>query len=296
MSFISGNLQTVDLIISDVFFPTEDGLLILQEVTSKFDIPTVTMASSGDTSTVMKFITNGASDFLIKPVRIEELKNIWQHVFRKQIGEHKKKSATCGSRELLYPPPAVAPSPGAARTTGIVEAAAIVEREVREINGTITDIQDLKKSRLIWTMQLHRQFIAAVDFLGADKAVPKKILEIMKVKHLTREQVSSHLQKYRMHLRKSTPTMPKGGETPSSSDGNRSNIPKIRNRSSRSRGFDQDGCMEITDYSLPKDDLSSGSECMLGEQNNYSQDDFNDFTWDSDKQASESYLWNFEAE
>ena len=41
MSFIYGNIQIVDLIISDVFFPTEDGLLVLQEVTSKFDIPTV---------------------------------------------------------------------------------------------------------------------------------------------------------------------------------------------------------------------------------------------------------------
>jgi len=41
MSFIYGNIQIVDLVISDVFFPTEDGLLVLQEVTSKFDIPTV---------------------------------------------------------------------------------------------------------------------------------------------------------------------------------------------------------------------------------------------------------------
>lgn len=41
MSFLYGNKQTVDLIICDVCFPTEDGLLILQEVTSKFDIPTV---------------------------------------------------------------------------------------------------------------------------------------------------------------------------------------------------------------------------------------------------------------
>jgi len=41
MSFIYGNIQIVDLIISDVCFPTEDSLLILQEVTTKFDIPTV---------------------------------------------------------------------------------------------------------------------------------------------------------------------------------------------------------------------------------------------------------------
>jgi two-component response regulator ARR-B family len=38
----------------------------------------------------MKYI--GASDFLIKPVRMEELKNIWQHVFRKKIGEEQRKT------------------------------------------------------------------------------------------------------------------------------------------------------------------------------------------------------------
>ena len=41
MSFIYGNEQTVDLIICDLFFPTEDTLLILREATSKFGIPTV---------------------------------------------------------------------------------------------------------------------------------------------------------------------------------------------------------------------------------------------------------------
>ncbi|CAN6282935.1 unnamed protein product [Urochloa humidicola] len=103
MSFIYGNQQTVDLIICDAFFPTEDSLLILQEVTSKFDIPTVIMSSHGDTRTVMKYITNGASDFLIKPLRIEELKNIWQHVFWKQIGvEHKKYNNAQHVNQLSY--------------------------------------------------------------------------------------------------------------------------------------------------------------------------------------------------
>ncbi|XP_062201302.1 two-component response regulator EHD1-like [Phragmites australis] len=296
MSFIYGNLQTVDLIISDVFFPTEDGLLILQEVTSKFDIPTVIMSSNGDTNTVMKYITNGASDFLIKPVRIEELKNIWQHVFRKKLREHRKNNDAQHIDQLFYPP-TVAPSTCAVRTTGITEATTTMESDIREINGMVTDIRDLRKSRLSWTVQLHHQFIAAVNSLGADKAVPKKILEMMKVKHLTREQVASHLQKYRLHLRKSTQTLRKYDPTSSSSHPNKSNILKTQlNRSSNSMYFDQDGCMEITDYSLPKDDLSSGLDCMLGERSNYSPEGFQDFRWDSDKQPSETDLWNFEAE
>ncbi|KAF0929809.1 hypothetical protein E2562_025947 [Oryza meyeriana var. granulata] len=285
MPFILNNLQRVDLIISDVFFPTEDGLLILQEVTSKFGIPTVIMASRGDTSTVMRYVANGASDFLLKPVRIQELSNIWQHVFRKQIAP----STPAGNLEQPYPPPtAMAPStPATSRTAA--EASAPLESEMRDIdnNGEITDIRDLKKSRLSWTAQLHRQFIAAVNLLGDDKAVPKKILGIMKVKHLTREQVASHLQKYRMHLKKSIPTTSRDGATLSSTP------LKTQDHSSRSEYFDQEGCMEITEYSLPKDYLSSGSECMLEEQNDYSSEGLQDFRWGSDKQEYGPFFWNF---
>ncbi len=32
----------------------------------------------------MKGITHGACDYLLKPVRLEELQNIWQHVLRKK--------------------------------------------------------------------------------------------------------------------------------------------------------------------------------------------------------------------
>ena len=42
------------------------------------------MSSNGDTDTVLQGVTHGAVDFLIKPVRTEELRNIWQHVLRKR--------------------------------------------------------------------------------------------------------------------------------------------------------------------------------------------------------------------
>jgi len=40
------------------------------------------LSASGDTELVMKAISHGARDFLQKPVRLEELRNIWQHVIR----------------------------------------------------------------------------------------------------------------------------------------------------------------------------------------------------------------------
>lgn len=42
------------------------------------------MSSNGETPVVLRGVTHGAVDFLIKPVRIEELRNVWQHVVRRR--------------------------------------------------------------------------------------------------------------------------------------------------------------------------------------------------------------------
>ena len=57
-----------------------------------------------------------------------------------------------------------------------------------------------KKPRVVWSVEMHQQFVAAVNQLGIDKAVPKRILDLMNVDGLTRENVASHLQKYRRVL------------------------------------------------------------------------------------------------
>lgn len=48
------------------------------------------MSADNSKSVVLKGVTYGAVDYLIKPVRIEALQNIWQHVVRKRrsVPEH----------------------------------------------------------------------------------------------------------------------------------------------------------------------------------------------------------------
>ncbi|KAL5099085.1 hypothetical protein RYX36_003412 [Vicia faba] len=58
-----------------------------------------------------------------------------------------------------------------------------------------------KKMKVDWTSDLHKKFVKAVEQLGIDQAIPSRILELMKVDGLTRHNVASHLQKYRMHKR-----------------------------------------------------------------------------------------------
>lgn len=54
------------------------------------------MSTSATTDVVFQGVTHGAVDFLIKPVRLEELRNIWQHVVRRKKDLVSWKSRTLG--------------------------------------------------------------------------------------------------------------------------------------------------------------------------------------------------------
>ncbi|XP_073049080.1 transcription factor HHO3 [Primulina eburnea] len=65
-----------------------------------------------------------------------------------------------------------------------------------------------RKERRSWLPELHRRFEHALQQLGGSHvATPKRIRELMKVDGLTNDEVKSHLQKYRLHMRRPGPTM-----------------------------------------------------------------------------------------
>uniref|UniRef100_A0A1J3J8V8 Protein PHR1-LIKE 1 n=1 Tax=Noccaea caerulescens TaxID=107243 RepID=A0A1J3J8V8_NOCCA len=60
-----------------------------------------------------------------------------------------------------------------------------------------------RKQRRCWTPELHRRFVDALQQLGGPGvATPKQIREHMQEDGLTNDEVKSHLQKYRLHMRK----------------------------------------------------------------------------------------------
>lgn len=74
-----------------------------------------------------------------------------------------------------------------------------------EDGENITDecsARTFKRARLVWTPQLHKRFVEVVAHLGIDNSVPKTIMQLMNVEGLTRENVASHLQKYRLYLKR----------------------------------------------------------------------------------------------
>ncbi|XP_024636615.1 two-component response regulator ORR24 [Medicago truncatula] len=134
-----------DLVISDVSMPDMDGFKLLEQVGLEMDLPFIMLSVNDDIEKVMKSVIHGACNYLVKPIRMEELKSIWQHVVRKKI--------------------------------------------------------ESKDQNQVWDHELHRKFVSAVNHVGLDKASPKKILDLMNVEGLTRENVSSHLQRYRIDIK-----------------------------------------------------------------------------------------------
>ena len=57
--------------------------------------------------------------------------------------------------------------------------------------------------RIVWNEQIQNRFVVVLEKLGKN-SVPSVILNHMNVEGLTRDQVSSHLQKYRSKLKKQT--------------------------------------------------------------------------------------------
>ncbi|KAF8116986.1 hypothetical protein N665_0012s0003 [Sinapis alba] len=85
------------------------------------------------------------------------------------------------------------------------------------INGSNnTTSQSSRKARRCWSPDLHRRFVQALQMLGGSQvATPKQIRELMKVDGLTNDEVKSHLQKYRLHTRRPSPSpQTSGGQGP----------------------------------------------------------------------------------
>ena len=210
--------------LSDVHMPDMDGFKLLEIIQFELALPVLMMSANSDSSVVLRGIIHGAVDYLLKPVRIEELRNIWQHVVRRDYSSAKssgsedveasspsKRAKTSGSNSKSEEVDRTASemSSGKARKkpTGKKGGKSVKEAEKKDV----VDNSNSKKPRVVWSAELHAQFVTAVNQLGIDKAVPKRILDLMGVQGLTRENVASHLQKYRLYLKRLQGNDARGG-------------------------------------------------------------------------------------
>ncbi|KAD1469145.1 hypothetical protein E3N88_42784 [Mikania micrantha] len=76
----------IDIVLTEVVMPFLSGIGLLCKIMShktRKNVPVIMMSSHDSMGLVFKCLSKGAVDFLVKPIRKNELKNLWQHVWRR---------------------------------------------------------------------------------------------------------------------------------------------------------------------------------------------------------------------
>ncbi|KAJ8760467.1 hypothetical protein K2173_015134 [Erythroxylum novogranatense] len=209
LNLIRVRKECFDVVLSDVHMPDMDGFKLLECVGLEMDLPVIMMSVDGRTSAVMRGIRHRACDYLIKPIRDEELKNIWQHVIRKKWTANKdlEHSVSLENYDWFRQR-----NDDADYACSVYEGAneALKGPEKRsntreEDDGEVEndDPTTTKKPRVVCSVELHQQFVSAVNQLGIDKAVPKRILELMNVPGVGKFWCEHHIPtKFRLYLKR----------------------------------------------------------------------------------------------
>ncbi|KAL2493009.1 Two-component response regulator-like APRR1 [Abeliophyllum distichum] len=77
----------IDIILSEVDLPMSKGLKMLKYITRDKElrrIPVIMMSAHDEVSVVVKCLRFGAADYLVKPLRVNELLNMWTHIWRRR--------------------------------------------------------------------------------------------------------------------------------------------------------------------------------------------------------------------
>ncbi|CAF2049197.1 BnaA09g40030D [Brassica napus] len=188
IAFLMMSKHEIDLVIWDFHVPEINGLEALKTIGKEMDLPIVIMSHEHKKKTVMESTKRGSCNFLLKPVSKEIIAVLWQHVYRKRVSIYSVESNPEENVGLDQDDIALYQT-----NSNSGEQTSSYQKEDKN-----------KKPRMTWTPELHQLFEKAVEKMGGvEQAVPKQILKCMQeekdAEGLTRNNVASHLQKYRLN-------------------------------------------------------------------------------------------------
>ncbi|XVE71804.1 hypothetical protein DITRI_Ditri10aG0181400 [Diplodiscus trichospermus] len=184
-SILSGNKHGIDIVLVDV---DSSGFELLETIGLEMYLPVIMVTGDGSLENITKGLLSGAANYIIKPVGVQEIKSATQNLVTPNKIRNSRKSSdhqeTSDDQNL---------------------------KRKANIESEDASSGSRKKRRLVWTPELHSKFVKAVqsleknvieteivflDFEGS-MVHPKRILDVMKEPGLKRENIASHLQKYR---------------------------------------------------------------------------------------------------
>ncbi|KAK2981662.1 hypothetical protein RJ640_027117 [Escallonia rubra] len=188
---------------------TDSRFGIIQHVEKEFKLPIFLMTANDSSKILSKDLAGGAKVLFMKGLSMNEINNLWQHALAIEKGkmvvaeEADKAHMASIPKNVIEAELANSSSEGEVTRGNLKRKRKDVSDAVSEQNeGSKDDSPMEKKPRVVWSREMHEKFLEAIKQLGYERAFPKKIVELMNVPGLTRENVASHLQKYRMCVKR----------------------------------------------------------------------------------------------
>ncbi|KAL5859810.1 hypothetical protein ACOSQ4_001106 [Xanthoceras sorbifolium] len=194
----------VGVVLSEAYLPDMNKYELLETVGKMSKLPVVIMSADGNENDMLGGLFKGAAFYLVKPITMNNIKYLWQFAFMKKTDTPVAADRVSGNspdedmEDQMFPYEVKQSHRNAKR------------KEPKEMDKIEEEYDDdssvIKKPKLVWTNELHNRFLQAIRVLGIDGAHPKKILQYMNVPGLKKENISSHLQKYRLSLKREQDT------------------------------------------------------------------------------------------
>jgi len=134
------------------------------------------MSVDGETSRVMKGVQHGACDYLLKPIRMKELRNIWQHVFRKRIHEAKEFESFESFESMMRNGSELSDEGNLFAVEDVTSTKKRKDADNKHDDKECMDPSSTKKARVVWSVDLHQKFVKAVNQIGFDSKFLLKVL------------------------------------------------------------------------------------------------------------------------
>ncbi|XP_020991613.2 two-component response regulator ORR26-like [Arachis duranensis] len=174
------------LVIMEIHLPDMKMFELIDKIRESYDIPSFIMSADENQTSKSKALSKGAKLYFIKPLLLSDLKGLWKFascntkVSTVSTDQNGSKGITVNKDQECKP---LNNNNNKEKKQELVESSVVQRRK-----------------RIRWTDHLHMKFMEAVILAGSG-AGPKKIHEYMNVPGVTKEHVSSYLQKYRQSLK-----------------------------------------------------------------------------------------------
>ncbi|KAB5513851.1 hypothetical protein DKX38_027757 [Salix brachista] len=164
LTLLRENKNKFDLVISDVHMPDMDGFKLLELVGLEMDLPVISKPKTLHMVFCLLCFSFEDSEGKHAPVRIEELKTIWQHLIRRKKSDNKDRNS--------------------------------LDNRDKPNQGSSEAVPDQKLNKKRKDQNGDEDSRVKPHFCFNAEAVPKKILDLMNAEKLTRE------NKYRLYLKR----------------------------------------------------------------------------------------------